>query len=50
MEFAAWFETLLYVKFKPGLEVNLLLINLAGGKFLETVAIHVNIDKYRYVG
>ena len=50
MEFAAWSETLLYVKFKPGLEVSLLVINLAGGKVLETVAIYVNIDKYWYVG
>ena len=35
---------LLYVKFQPGLEVSWLGINLAGAKFLEMVAVYVNIN------
>ena len=43
-------DTLLYVKFQYGLEVSWLGINPTGAKFLEMVAVYVNINKYGYVG
>ena len=43
-------ETLLYVKFQPGLEVSSTGINPSGTKFLELVSVHVNINKYEYIG
>ena len=47
--FLAQSETLLNVKFQPSLEVRLLGINPTGAKFVEMVAVYVNINKYRYV-
>ena len=48
--FMARSDTLLYVKFQYGLEVSWLGINPTGAKFLEMVAVYVNINKYGYVG
>ena len=48
--FVARSETLLYVKFQPGLEVSWLGINPAGAKFLEMVPVYVNINKNGYIG
>lgn len=45
----AWSETL-YVKFEPSLEVNWSGINPEGAKFLEMVAVYVNINKYENIG
>ena len=42
-------ETLLYVKFQSSLEVSWLGINPAGAKFLEMVAVYININKYGYL-